>query len=404
MPGVFQGSTELTDLGDVFGDGVNIQEVYVGATKVFPPAGNGGFGNILQWSPVDGQAIPGGWTFTRATDAMFRNDSGIWQTVGSGVARTAHNALPGGGDKGYLPEPTATKRALFPRDLTNAVWVATDITTAKDAVGIDGVSNAASTLTATGSNGTIFQSLSNPASQSFTFSCFVARKTGTGTIEITVNGGAAYTDITADLTGDIDNLFYVFESGPDPEFGFRMGTSGDEIEVDMADVEQNNQGYFTSPLDHSSSTQTREADLLSSNVTIPQDFSLLTDITGPLEGAFQTATVLGSTSDNTLWITTGTILVQTRILDGSGTLLSQEDPMGGFRRKFSYSRDFDDVHRLVTDKPNTVEAATNNPAGVGEVFRIGSKNTANQFRGTIHSIGVSDFTLTEQEQIDLIAA
>jgi len=142
------------------------------------------------------------------------------------------NRLP----KGRLIEGLIINRALYNRDFTNAAWTKTNVTAAKDATGLDGVANSASTLTATAGNGTCFQTVTLTSLQR-TSSIYVKRKTGTGTIEFTDDGGTSYTDITL-LIGT--GFFYRTDpttTQANPSIGFRIVTSGDEIEVDGAQIE-----------------------------------------------------------------------------------------------------------------------------------------------------------------------
>ena len=122
------------------------------------------------------------------------------------------------------------------RDFTHANWVATNITPLLDAVGIDGVANAASTLTAAAANGTIFNT-ETLGSLERTTSFYVRRKTGTGAIEITDDGGVGYTDITSLINSSTYTEVTITTTQTNPSVGFRIVTSGDEIEVDAAQVE-----------------------------------------------------------------------------------------------------------------------------------------------------------------------
>ncbi len=194
---------------------------------------------------------------------------------GNGVVTEGSGTTITGG--GYLPEPAATNLALHSRDFTNAAWVATNITPAQDATGIDGATQA-STLTATAANGTILQTITS-ASSAHTFAVFVARKTGTGTIEMTIDGGTTWVDITSSLTSDITDRFTVTQTLANPSIGFRIVTSGDEIEVDVAQLEAT--AFSTSPIITSGSTVTRVKDSLSTVLTSVTPWSCFADITAP---------------------------------------------------------------------------------------------------------------------------
>ncbi|MGI9487102.1 MAG: hypothetical protein ACR2RF_14740 [Geminicoccaceae bacterium] len=58
MAGVFVGTIELTDVGDIKIGGTDVQAVYVGGTKIWPPTGGGGFlptdlANLEDWFDAD---------------------------------------------------------------------------------------------------------------------------------------------------------------------------------------------------------------------------------------------------------------------------------------------------------------------------------------------------------------
>jgi len=176
---------------------------------------------------------------------------------------------------GYLGEGVSTWEALHNRDFTNAVHVKTNITPAKDAVGADGVANSASTLTATAANGTVFQTITKVSTEN-TFSLDVRRKTGTGTIEISDDGGSTSTDITASINSVSYTRFQITTTQANPSVGLRIVTSGDEIEVDYEGLEA--LPLASSRIEVTTTPVTRTADNLSidaANIPAPTaDYSL----------------------------------------------------------------------------------------------------------------------------------
>jgi hypothetical protein len=79
---------------------------------------------------------------------------------------TARYALPlewdeNGDPLGLLVEEARTELTLYNRDFTNAAWTKSNMTTAKTATGPDGVTNSASTLTATAGNATALQAITS---------------------------------------------------------------------------------------------------------------------------------------------------------------------------------------------------------------------------------------------------
>jgi hypothetical protein len=163
------------------------------------------------------------------------NASGFIETVADNVPRLDY-PLGGiaNGCPALLVEPSAQNLALHSRDLTNVVWVATNITPVKNAVGADNVASGATTLTATAANATILQSLTH-ASQSRIFSAYVRRVTGTGTIEMTTNGGTTWTAVT--ITSSYTRVACAPQTVTNGAVGFRIVTSGDVIVVDFCQGE-----------------------------------------------------------------------------------------------------------------------------------------------------------------------
>lgn len=174
--------------------------------------------------------------FTRATAAAARLSTGLWKLdVASGVARSHY--LPDLTYGGYLAEGAATQLitpAAAVRDMTNAAWVKTSMSSSKTSVGIDGVASACTRLTASGANGTALFTLSAAAS-SRTYSCYIKRITGSGSIQLTQNNGGAWTTVSLPLSGF--NLVQLNASQLNAVFGIRIVTIGDAIDVDVNQFE-----------------------------------------------------------------------------------------------------------------------------------------------------------------------
>jgi hypothetical protein len=186
------------------------------------------------------------------------NANGLIELVASGVPRLDYYTSGGtAGCPALLVEPAATNLALHSRDLTNAVWSGTTVTTAKNAVGADGVASGATTITATAASGTVLQALSH-ASQSRVFSAYIRRVTGTGAIELTTNGGTNWTTVTiSSLYTQVACAAQTVASGT---VGIRLAVSGDVIEVDFTQGEVG--PVATSPNATTSGTVTRNADVI----------------------------------------------------------------------------------------------------------------------------------------------
>jgi len=213
-------------------------------------------GKLYSQVPTSGT---GDFTVTRATSATRVNASGLIESAASGIPRLDYFASGGVvGCPALLVEPSAQNLVLHSRDLTNAVWSGSNVTTAKNAVGADGVASGATTLTATAASGTVLQALSH-ASQSRIFSAYVRRVSGSGAIQMTTNGGTNWTTVTiSSLYTQVACAAQTVASGT---VGFRMAVSGDVIEVDFTQGEVG--PVFTSPIPTTTAAVTRNADVVS---------------------------------------------------------------------------------------------------------------------------------------------
>lgn len=204
---------------------------------------------------VGGQTIPlsAMLTATRTSGAYADYVSGAWAAFGANVPRYT--------DKGLLCERAGTNNALWCRDFTQSAWTKTNMTAALNATGIDGTASAACTLTATGANATVMQALP-VASALYTFSVFLKRVTGSGTIQITNDGGSTYATVTV-----TDTVNYVRVSRNQtlvPTIGIKISTSGDAIIADFAQCEGVN-GYVSSPIYTTTAIATRAPDVVTVN-------------------------------------------------------------------------------------------------------------------------------------------
>ena len=138
--------------------------------------------------------------------------------------------------------PAATNSQIQSNDLTNAEWTAAGVTVAKNETGIDGVANSACTLTATGANGTVLANIITAASVlgDQATAWHIKRKTGTGQVEITVDGGISWVPVP--LTTGFER-FVTFKNMTNPQIGIRITTSGDEVIVGNAECHTDKADY-----------------------------------------------------------------------------------------------------------------------------------------------------------------
>lgn len=183
-------------------------------------------------------------------------------TAGSAYHGPRQNYTTAGVWRGLLLEPQRINRALWSRDMTNAVWVKTNMTAAKDQTGMDGIANSASSLTATGANATCLQAIT-AASAVTIMSCAIKRLVGSGTIEMTTDNGATWLTVTP--TSEWTYVSITRQTMANPTCGIRIATSGDSVAVDFMQNETGNgstpsAASYSSPIPTTSVTVTREAD------------------------------------------------------------------------------------------------------------------------------------------------
>jgi hypothetical protein len=193
---------------------------------------------------------------------------------------------------GILLEPTRTNIALWNRDLSNAVWVKTSCTAVRDQIGIDGVSNSASSLTATGANATCLQSVTLTSSIRI-MSAYVKRISGTGLIDMTTNNGTVWNSVT--VTDNWTRVDITLQTLANPIFGFRVRTSGDAIAVDYV-MNENGVAAATKSSAMLSTNQsvTRSEDVM----TIPTISSFYNQLEGTFFFQFDSTNLV---SDSTLF-------------------------------------------------------------------------------------------------------
>lgn len=235
-------------------------------------------------------------TFTRASSGTYFDSAGTLQTAGTNVASFDHNPLTLA-SLGLAIWEARTNSLLYGRDWTQAAtWIAVTMTTALTATGIDGTANSATTLTAAAGNATILQTLVL-AAVARSFSVYMKRRTGTGTVNITRDGGTSWTDVTSQLSTTawarvkIENTSVL-----NPVIGVQLVTNTDAVDVDYAQDEAG--AFITSAILTTVAAATRAADVCSTT-----DLSWF----NAAEGTFViTAYTTGTTSASLATISDGT--------------------------------------------------------------------------------------------------
>lgn len=195
-------------------------------------------------------------TTTRAQVGWYFDANGILVQAAINTIRIGYDPITRA-PLGILCEATRSNRALWCRDLTNAVWTASNVTAAKDQIGLDGIANSASSILATGAGGTVLQAITAGSGAVYQ-SAFVKRLVGTGTLEMTTDNGSTWTAVTPTGTGW--NVAEIpTQTLANPTVGFRIGTSGDKFAVDL--VQNENGAVRSSPILTTTALVSRGLDL-----------------------------------------------------------------------------------------------------------------------------------------------
>jgi len=164
-------------------------------------------------------------------------------------------------------------------------WSKSNVTVAKNQTGIDGVANACTSITATANNAVLIQPI-QLASGSRTSSVYLKRITGTGNVQVTMDGT---TYSTVDLSNGLWNRIVLSGTVTNPTVGIKIVTSGDAVAMDYGQVEDG--ACVTSPILTTSATVTRSADVVNIGGVIYRNFY------NPQQGTFLATGVLPDTID-----------------------------------------------------------------------------------------------------------
>lgn len=160
---------------------------------------------------------------------------------------------------GLICEGARENRCLHSQDFTNAAWVSGGggiAVTPNTAIAPDGTTTA-DTLTASGANGTLIQDLGVVASAAKAGAMYLKRKTGTGNIDLTMDGGSTWATQTINST--TWTRCEKQQTVADEDFGIRIVTSGDAVYAWQADVQTG--AFISSPIPTTTAAVTRNADV-----------------------------------------------------------------------------------------------------------------------------------------------
>lgn len=350
-------------------------------------------------------------SLTRASTAWGFDSSGNLASFSTDVPVFDHE-FGTGKPLGIRVERTRTNALRWSRDLTNALWAKTSCAAAMTATGIDGVSNSASVLTASGANATCLQAVT--ASSTGTNSgAYVKRVTGSGTVSMTVDGGSTYTDITSQLSSAWARITIPLQTLANPSFGFKIATSGDAIAVDDAQMERGGTVGFdglASPIPTTSVTLTRASDLLTAslsglNMSAPAGMSvaaILQSETGVV--GFVWASVDDGSATHVFQmrgVSNASPQIELLVVNVSGsTVFGAPDQQSARANPFGVAAAATGLAGTITMNgrpPQPMAALPNStPASLLTTLRIGSDfaNGTGAFNGWIRQVGIWPYVLS----------
>ncbi len=161
------------------------------------------------------------------TPSFSRTGLGWFPRISDGQITEAASGAERIDQYGLIIEALVTNDCLHNRNFGDAVWVKPDVSVTDNTVASpDGGTNA-DTLTADAGNATIIQDLGTISSGVRVFSLYLKRKTGTGNVEITLDGGSTWTNQT--INSSTWTRVWIKQTVADPDVGVRIVTSGDAV-------------------------------------------------------------------------------------------------------------------------------------------------------------------------------
>ena len=185
------------------------------------------------------------------TENVGRIRAGVYDETGFITVDGNGNSL-----KGPMMEAAGTNLITKSNNVEDAIFTKTNVTADNDDAGSSSPDSTATapSLTATNIDGT-FLLASGVTAQ--TYSVWIKRKTGTGTISITADSGATYAAVTV-IAGWA--RFQVTAASASQTCGIKLGTSGDAIYIWGNQFEAS--PYMTSFIPTTTAALTRPADVL----------------------------------------------------------------------------------------------------------------------------------------------
>lgn len=281
----------------------------------FAPADGAGMGTACACTAVTG-AKGEPTTTTRSSVAECpSNDAQRLTQCAANQPRVSSGAV-NSSVLGVWQEPTRTNLAIQCRDFSQPAWTKSNVTCARTATGMRNDANGASTCTASAINGTVLQAITQTIALHAT-SFRVKRRTGTGAISVTNDGGATWTAlgppinpiglsssewrwvVPTESAGCTSTTAPGFSKcivvpalsvvSANPSIGFKFAASGDAIDIDFAQLElAPEDGASSTPIETVAVSAQRVVDIVdpAMSPTLPAGFCVAaTSLVAPLSSA-----------------------------------------------------------------------------------------------------------------------
>lgn len=340
---------------------------------------------------------------TRTGNAWGFNRQGLLTTFAANTPLYDHDLL--GTPLGLRSDTAGVNNAISSRDLSsNITWVKLN-TTHSSSTGLDGVASSGSRITASANNGTVLQSLVL-SSAPYCFSAYIKRVTGSGNIDITIDGGLSWTTVQAFT----DRWVRVFVTATilNPSFGFRLATSGDAVDIDVCQLEAGT--VPTSPIVTTSGAVTRNPTnysiapvggyIKSSGFTWQTDVVFYAIPAAPVGGVIYAFNV-NSNNSTRLFFSTSAMRVLSRtnsVTDGS--ILVENAPSIFTLRRYAFAQENNRLVSAVNGVLGTTDTSVVTPLDFTSLI-VGRDDTNQYLQGWIQRIAYYDFCARDHDLINM---
>jgi hypothetical protein len=171
-------------------------------------------------------------TLTVDGDGTLIDNGGLIKQATANVGRMSYS------QKGILVEPTRANVGIQCHDYTNAAWVVsntTDLVVTNTSVTCpDGTARTTNAIRCDVADGSIMQTVTS-ASAAHSCGFWIKRITGSGAINITINGGSTWTAVT--VTSAWTRVKRENITVTNPQFGIQIHVAGDVVALDFGQLE-----------------------------------------------------------------------------------------------------------------------------------------------------------------------